>query len=92
MWVFDLEVDDAPEFFASGVLVHNCPICAFIPILNADGVGVFQPYLSPIGPIMAPTVHPRCRCSERYTADLSRVLETPFQTDEPIRQWATQAA
>jgi len=26
--VYNLEVEEAPEFYANGVLVHNCPICA----------------------------------------------------------------
>jgi len=26
--VYDLEVDGVPEFYANGVLVHNCPVCS----------------------------------------------------------------
>lgn len=55
-----------------------CPICGSIPLLNTGGVGVMQPYLSIRGPIMAPLAHPRCRCTETYSTDLSRVQANPF--------------
>lgn len=55
-----------------------CPICASIPLLNPQGVGVLQPYMSIQGPIWAPQVHTNCRCSERYKADLSRLSASPF--------------
>jgi len=25
--VYDIQVEDVPEFYANGILVHNCPIC-----------------------------------------------------------------
>ena len=28
MMVYNLEMEEYPEFFANGILVHNCPICA----------------------------------------------------------------
>lgn len=55
-----------------------CPICASVPLMNPNGVGVMEPYLSVAGPLMTVGVHPRCRCSERYTADLSRLSVQPF--------------
>lgn len=55
-----------------------CFICASVPAMNPDGVGVMQPYLSIAGPLMTVGPHARCRCSERYTADLSRLSVQPF--------------
>lgn len=57
---------------------RTCPICASIPLLNLQGVGVFQPYLSAAGPVMAPLVHVNCACSEKYVTDLSSVTVNPF--------------
>lgn len=37
-------------------------ICAPIPRLNPHGVGMDQPFNTPIGPLMHPTAHPHCRC------------------------------
>lgn len=55
-----------------------CPVCASVPIMNPGGVGVLQPYLSIAGPLMTVGPHTRCRCSERYTANLSRLSVQPF--------------
>lgn len=55
-----------------------CPVCASIPVLNPNGVGVLQPYLSASGPVMAPGIHPNCRCSEKYVTNLSRSSSSPF--------------
>lgn len=57
-----------------------CPICASIPILNPNGVGVFEPYLSARGPVMTTGIHPNCRCSERYSVNLNRLQSSPFAT------------
>lgn len=59
-----------------------CPVCSTIPLINAGGISVLRPYLSIQGPIEAPPAHPRCRCVEKYTADLTRVTETPFPYQE----------
>lgn len=55
-----------------------CPVCASVPLLNPNGVGVLEPYLTIHGPVMAPGIHPNCRCSEKYRANLSRVASSPF--------------
>jgi len=34
--VYDLQVEDVPEFYANGILVHNCPICAPLGGLQFD--------------------------------------------------------
>lgn len=43
-----------------------CPVCAAIPGMNPDGVQVGEPFRTPVGPRMAPTIHPRCRCGMRF--------------------------
>jgi hypothetical protein len=56
-----------------------CPVCGSIPLLNdLEGVGVNEPYKSIEGPIMAPLAHPNCRCTEVYTANLTRLAVQPF--------------
>ena len=64
--VYNLQVEDMPEFYANGILVHNCPIC--LPAQNLttpknattfpDGGGF-------------PPRHPRCRCSMTAETKLS---------------------
>lgn len=57
-----------------------CPVCGSIPLLNdIHGVGVNEPYKSINGLIIAPLAHPNCRCTEVYTADLSRISVQPFR-------------
>jgi hypothetical protein len=51
--VYNIQVDDQPEFYANGILVHNCPLCeelegVILRIEEAHG--------------MLPR-HPNCRCS-----------------------------
>ena len=36
--VYDIEVEEEHEFYANGILVHNCPICAPLGGLRYDGV------------------------------------------------------
>ncbi len=50
--VYNLTVDDTPEFFAGGILVHNCDTC-----INNDGK-VF-----PINNAPSLPAHPNCRCT-----------------------------
>lgn len=72
--VHDLQVDGEPEFFANGLLVHNCEICLSIPDMNPDGVGVDEPFESIDGPMDdPPDPHPACRCSVDVITDLSKV-------------------
>lgn len=56
----------------------TCPVCTSAAILNRGGVGVNEPYQTIAGPILAPLAHPRCRCSERYKANLTRLSGQPF--------------
>ncbi len=41
---------------------RTCPICSAVPGMNPDGVALGQPFQTPIGPAMGPTLHPSCRC------------------------------
>lgn len=70
---------EAKKFWLTAADERVCGICASIPPLNEGGISVLRPYLSAAGPVMGPTVHPSCRCTERFVADLSRVMQTPFE-------------
>jgi hypothetical protein len=38
-------------------------VCAPIPGMNPNGVGLHEPFQTPIGPVMFPAAHPMCRCA-----------------------------
>jgi hypothetical protein len=42
---------------------RTCPICRDIPGRNADGVGLYEPFQTALGPIQHPAAHPSCRCA-----------------------------
>lgn len=52
--VYNLQVEDVPEFYANGILVHNCPICG---PLNGQPEEFWRGDF-PDGP----PAHPNCRC------------------------------
>ncbi len=39
-----------------------CEVCEPIPRMNAEGVGLDEPFDTPEGPVMDPPMHPHCRC------------------------------
>lgn len=43
-------------------------ICAPVPGQNPSGVGLHEPFQTPIGPVMFPPVHPMCRCAVSLVA------------------------
>jgi hypothetical protein len=43
-----------------------CAICIQIPGINPEGRRIGEPYLTPVGSVMIPHVHIKCRCSEVY--------------------------
>jgi hypothetical protein len=45
-----------------GLTPGACETCQEVPEMNPDGVGVYEPFQTPLGPVMFPTLHPRCRC------------------------------
>ena len=54
--VYDIQVGELPEFFANGLLVHNCPICGPLQGQQAALGQQFE------GGFDNPPAHPRCRC------------------------------
>lgn len=72
-WVYDLQVDEVPEFYANGILVHNCPICG--PLhgqvrRKQDGYA---------GGVDIPA-HVRCRCHE--VPETEATLQQPLPPEE----------
>jgi hypothetical protein len=37
--------------------------CAPIPGMNPNGVGLYEPFQTPVGPVMHLPAHPMCRCA-----------------------------
>jgi very-short-patch-repair endonuclease len=64
--VYHLTVDGDESFVAGGVVVHNCPICE---PLDGVTVPIDEPFITSIGPVHAPPVHPRCRCAMSLRAE-----------------------
>lgn len=40
-----------------------CPYCAVVPEMNPGGVPLGQPFRTPLGNVLYPPLHPRCRCA-----------------------------
>jgi hypothetical protein len=40
-----------------------CETCQEVPGMNPEGVGVNEPFQTPLGTVLFPTLHPRCRCA-----------------------------
>ncbi len=68
--VYDLQVEDVPEFYANGILVHNCPICG-----PFDGQTITK-YQRAFPGGYFPPAHPNCRC------DVTE--ETAFTMNVPL--------
>lgn len=57
-------------------------ICVPIPDMNPNGVGIDEPYQTPVGPVMTPgETHPACRCSETWEVLPLAVPVRPFGGD-----------
>lgn len=41
---------------------RTCPTCKAVPKLNPNGVGMVEPFQTPIGVVQHPPLHPNCRC------------------------------
>jgi len=53
---------------------RTCPaICKPIPEMNPQGVGLGEPFETPIGPIMRPPAHPQCLTGDTLIAASSRI-------------------
>lgn len=73
--VYDIQVEGVPEFYANGILVHNCPICSRLhnTFVDLDRGWEFTPEALAADPalaraigapmtIVAPPSHVNCRC------------------------------
>lgn len=45
-----------------------CPICAPVPDMNEKGRGMDENFETPIGPVIGPLLHIKCRCITLYRA------------------------
>lgn len=54
-----------------------CPKCEPMPALNADGVGLFEPFQTMDGDIMNPTLHPSCRCTVWIRVERAGIAPRP---------------
>jgi len=75
--VYCLNMGSIPEFYANGILVHNCPICR---PMEGQVTGIREPWVHPqTGRLVTIPGHPRCRCRETGVieeSDLEAVLES----------------
>jgi len=82
IWVYDIQVDEHPEFYANGVLVHNCPVCGpnhTIAIPKAQRTW-------PNGASVP--AHVNCRCSVIEETELT--MQTALPREERY-QWSEDA-
>lgn len=76
--VYDIQVEDEPEFYANGVLVHNCPICRSLNGTRYD-----------INDVYRPPAHPNCRCTIiPVISDTYLMPGDGYYTIPSIREWA----
>jgi hypothetical protein len=68
-----------------------CQVCAPIPSMNADGVLLGEPFLTPNGPMLHPPAHPSCRCTS-YTKRGNPLLRPARLPAVPLPQLATVGA
>lgn len=54
-----------------------CDVCPEIPEKNPDGVALNDPFLTPDGPVMGPTMHPNCRCTVWIRLERAGVQRAP---------------
>lgn len=67
IWVYDIQVESDPEFYANGILVHNCMFCGS---LHGKVVGIEESFDGALPanlrerarPFALPPAHPGCRC------------------------------
>lgn len=71
-----LNLGSVPEFYANGILVHNCPICW---PMEGQVTGLKEPWIHPeTGRLVTIPGHPRCRCRETAVveeSDIERAIE-----------------
>ena len=79
--VYDLQVEDDHEFYANGILVHNCPICGPNHLVVVPKSQRTWPNGATI------PAHPNCRC--RAIEETALTLETPLPREERYR-WSAE--
>ncbi len=84
--VYNIQVEERPEFYANGVLVHNCPICG--PLHGQMSEKGSRTFNHPtLGPIEGPPFHVRCRCGIVGFTKLTegiRPLGDTYEYDGPL--------
>lgn len=63
-----------------------CDVCPEVPAMNPDGVALNDPFLTPDGPVMGPTLHPNCRCTVWIRVERSGVQRAPRPGSERLVQ------
>jgi hypothetical protein len=79
--VYDLQVEDDHEFYANGILVHNCSICGPNHLVVVPKAQRIWPNGATI------PAHPNCRC--RAIEETALTLETPLPREERYR-WSAE--
>lgn len=70
--VYNLEIEGIPEFYANGILVHNCPICG--PLHNSiSSPNKANPTFNhpSLGALPIPPLHVNCRCQAVPETDVT---------------------
>lgn len=80
VWVYDIEVEDAHEFYAEGLLVHNCPICGGLDgkVFDFDSTQLIPPSGS----------HPGCRCTSVPVLIDQEMQDRVAGVRETYRAWS----
>jgi hypothetical protein len=54
-----------------------CKVCAPIPSMNPDGVGLDEPFMTPKGPMRSAPAHANCRCATYVRRERPNVRRAP---------------
>ncbi len=82
IWVYDIEVDGHHEFYAEGLLVHNCPICG---AMDGKRFKFNDPQLQPPS-----GSHPGCRCTIVPVLKDERLMNEVAGIRETYSEWAAR--
>lgn len=61
-----------------------CERCAPIPDLNPDGRTLDEPFQTPVGEALGPTLHPNCRCTVFIRRERAGVRRAPVPTGRVV--------
>lgn len=82
LWVYDIEVEGEHEFYAEGVLVHNCPTCG---ALDGKRYAFGDPVLAPPS-----GSHPGCRCTAVPVLRDADLMDRVAGVRETYAEWAAK--